>query len=172
MKRILQIVALLCLLATPITITSAQTPEASPSAEPTAFATGLNQPATFFDGRGNPVFEITLTNIEDDWQEYDEYSAPDRGMIYVKLDFTFTNLTDRSDIISPYDIMLIDQFGMAVDQGYFSDRADIMTDDVAIAAGETIDGSVVFSIFADLQPMMVLWEPEYDLHVFIYLGDN
>lgn len=172
MKRILQLVAVLCLLTLPLTQVTAQTPDATPSGEPNAFARGLNQTATFFDGRGNPVFEITLTGIEDDWQDYDEYSAPDRGMVYIKLDFTFTNLTDRSDIISPYDIMLIDEFGMAVEQGYFSDNRDIMTDDVAIAAGETIEGSVVYAIYADLEPMMVLWEPEYDLHVFIYLGDD
>lgn len=171
MKRAIQIVALLCMLTTPAMVASAQTPQASPASAPVAFANGIGQPATFFDGRGNPVFEVTLTGIEDDWQEYDEYSAPDRGMVYLKLDFTFTNLTDRSDIISPYDIMLIDEFGMAVEQGYFSDRADLMTDDVAIAAGETIEGSVVFSIYVDLDPMMVLWEPEYDLYVFIYLGE-
>lgn len=171
MKHVIRIVILLCMLTTPAIAAQAQTPEATPSGAPTAFVTGLNQPATFFDGRGNPVFEITLTGIEEDWQEYDEYSAPDRGMQYLKLDFTFTNLTDRSDIISPYDIMLIDEFGMAVEQGYFSDRSDLITDDVAIAGGETIEGSVVYAIYTDLEPMMVMWAPEYDLHVFIYIGE-
>lgn len=172
MKRIMYLVAVFLLFIVPSAHISAQTPVATTPDEPSAFARGLNQTATFFDGRGNPVFEITLTGIERDWQGYDEYSAPDRGMVYLKLDFTFTNLTDRSDIISPYDIMLIDEFGMAVEQGYFSDNRDIMTDDAAIAAGETIEGSVVYEIYADLEPMMVLWEPEYDLHVFIYLGED
>lgn len=170
MKHMFRFVMLLGLLMSPSLIASAQTPVAD-SGEPKAYAHGLNQPATFFDDRGNPIFEVMVTGMESDWQDYDEYSAPERGMVYVKVDFTFTNLTDRAEIISPYTITLVDTMGLAVDQAYISDNPEIMIEDTPIDPGATVEGSLVFAVYQDLEPMMVVWQPDYALFVFIYLGE-
>lgn len=170
MKYIVRIVALFALLISPAFMATAQTPEAA-TGDPTSFADGLNQPATFFDDRGNPVFEVMVTGVELDWQDYDEYSAPERGMMYVKVDFSFTNLSARAEIVSPYTIMLIDNMGLSNSQGYFSDAPDLMMEDVAVEPGATEEGSLVFAMYMDLEPMMILWQPDYNLYVFIHIGE-
>lgn len=170
MKNVVRIVALFGLLIAPTMIVSAQTPEAA-SGEPSAYASGMNTPATFFDDRGNAVFEVEVTGIEHDWQDYDEFSSPERGKVYVKVDFAFTNLSDRAEIISPYTITMVDSMGLATEQGYFGDAPDLMTEDVAIDPAGTVEGSIVFLMYTDLEPLMIVWQPDYSLFVFIYLGE-
>lgn len=170
MKFLSRIGVLLALLLSPAVMATAQTPEAV-TGDPSSFASGMNQPATFFDDRGNPVFEVMVTGVELDWQDYDEFSAPERGSMYVKVDFSFTNLSDRAEIVSPYTIMLIDNMGLATTQGYFADAPDLMIEDVSLDPGGTVEGSLVFSMYMDLEPMMIVWQPDYNLYVFIHIGE-
>lgn len=171
MKRMVRFLMLLVVLMLPTVAVSAQTPVAT-SGTPTAFASGVGQPATFFDERGNPVFEVVVTGVENDWQDYDEMYPPERGMIYTKVDFTFTNLTNRAEIISPYSIMLVDSTGLVLNQAYMPENPDIMMEDTPLDAGGTVDGSLVFSVFQDVEPMMVVWQPDFTQYVFIYLGEQ
>ena len=170
MKRMVRILFVLGLLAFQSPGTSAQTPVAT-SGEPVAFASGTGQPATFFDDRGNPILEVVLTDITVDWQEYDEAYPPDRGMVYVKLDFSFTNLTDRAETISPYSIMLIDSTGLSLSQAYVPDDPDVMIEDMPVDGGGTLEGSLVFAMYSDIQPMMVIWQPDFTQYVFIHIGE-
>lgn len=171
MKRMVRFLVFLGLLVSPAIAVSAQTPMATPG-EPQAFASGIGQPATFFDERGNPVFEIMVTGMEADWQEYDELYPPERGMVYVKVDFEFTNLTDRAEIISPYSILLVDSTGLSLTQAYVPENPEIMFEDVPLDASGTVEGSLVFSVFQDVRPMMVIWQPDFTQYVFIYLGEQ
>lgn len=171
MKRMVRFAMLLVLLMLPAVAVSAQTPVAT-SGEPTAFASGVGQPATFFDDRGNPVLEVVVTAMENDWQEYDELYPPERGMVYVKVDFTFTNLTDRAEIISPYALIMVDSTGLALNQAYMAENPEIMVEDVTLDAGATVEGSLVFAAFQDVEPMMIIWQPDFTQYVFIYLGEQ
>lgn len=175
MKRMVRFLMFLVLLMLPTVAVSAQTPAATPGASttgaPTAFASGVGQTATFFDERGNPVFEVVVTGVENDWQDYDELYPPERGMVYTKVDFTFTNLTNRAEIISPYSIMLVDSTGLVLNQAYMPENPDIMMEDTPLDAGGTVDGSLVFSVFQGVEPMMVVWQPDFTQYVFIYLGE-
>jgi hypothetical protein len=171
MKRMVRVAMFLVLLMLPAVAVSAQTPVVT-SGEPTAFASGVGQPATFFDERGNPVFEVVVTGVENDWQEYDELYAPERGMVYAKVDFTFTNLSDRAEIISPFSILLVDSTGLVLNQAYMPENPDIMVEDIPLDAGGTVEGSLVFSVFQDVEPMMVVWQPDFTQYVFIYLGEQ
>lgn len=170
MKRMVRLLIMLALLVSPALVASAQTPVVT-SGEPRAFASGVGQPATFFDDRGNPILEVVVTGMEMDWQDYDEMYPPDRGMVYVKIDFTFTNLTDSAETIMPYSIMLIDSTGLMLNQAYMPDNPDIMIEDIPLDAGGTVEGSLIFSAYQEFEPIMVMWQPEYTQYVFIYLGE-
>lgn len=171
MKRMVRFAMVLVLLMLPAVAVSAQTPVATPG-ESTAFASGIGQPATFFDERGNPVLEVVVTAMENDWQEYDELYPPERGTVYVKVDFAFTNLTDRAEIISPYSIMMVDATGLMVSQAFVPDNPEIMVEDVTLDPGATVEGSVVFAVFQEVEPMMIVWQPDFTQWVFIYLGEQ
>ncbi len=170
MKFLIRVGILLVLLMSPGLMATAQTPEAV-SGEPSSFASGLNQPATFFDDRGNPVFEIMVTGMERDWQSEDEYTVAERGMTFVKIDFAFTNLSDRAEIVSPYVVMLVDNMGLTAQQVYISDDPTIFTEDVAVEPGATVEGSLVYSIYTDLEPNLIVWQPDYNLYVIIHIGE-
>ncbi len=170
MKGMVRLLIMLALLVSPALVASAQTPVVT-SGEPQAFASGVGQPATFFDDRGNPILEVVVTGMEMDWQDYDEMYPPDRGMVYVKIDFTFTNLTDSAETIMPYSIMLIDSTGLMLNQAYMPDNPDIMIEDIPLDAGGTVEGSLIFSAYQEFEPIMVMWQPEYTQYVFIHLGE-
>jgi hypothetical protein len=170
MKRTVRLLMLLGLLVSPALVASAQTPVAT-SGEPQAFASGVGQPATFFDDRGNPVLEVVVTGMELDWQDYDEMYPPERGMVYVKIDFSFTNLTDRAETVSPYLIMLVDSTGLSLMQAYMPDNPEILVEDTPVDAGATLEGSLIFSMYSDIEPMMVVWQPDYTQYVFVHLDE-
>lgn len=174
MKFISRIIVLLALVLMPA-ITSAQaTPQAAEplaNGKPSIFAMGIGAPATFLDQRGNEVMSITLTNIERNWEEYDTYSKPDAGKEYVLLTFEITNLTSRPADFSPYTLTLVDSMGMGTTPAYIYDNEDIWSDDISVGPGETVEGSMAFGIYADLDPVVIMWQPEWDSYIFIYLGD-
>lgn len=169
-KHLLRLVVLICVLCMPMFSATAQTPEAA-TGPSTAFGPGIGEPATFFDDRGNPIMEIVVTGVEVDWQDYDEFSAPERGKVYVKVDLALTNLTDRAETFSPYSLLLIDSTGLMAEQGYFADIEGLMVEDVPVDAGGTVEGSVVYALYAEVQPLMLVWQPDYTMYVFIYLGE-
>ena len=170
MKRIQRLVCvfLISLLASPVA--AAQSPEAE--GEPSAFAGGLNTPATFIDERGNPVFELTVTELDVDWQEYDEYSAPDRGKIYVRMVMSITNLDDRDATAQPYSMVMVDNHGVISQQVYINapDEA-YWGSDFTVPGGGTVEGWVLFQMYDDQEPMMLMWQPEFSYYVFVLLRD-
>jgi hypothetical protein len=113
-----------------------------------------------------------VTGMEVDWQEFDELYPPERGMVYVKVDLEFTNLTDRAEIVSPYSILLVDSTGIMLSQAFVPENPEIMVEDVTVDPGATAEGSVVFAMFEDVDPMMLVWQPDMTQWVFVYLGDE
>lgn len=172
MKSVGRMFVMLMLVLVPAVSAAAQsTPEAVPG-EPTVFARGFGEPATYVDARGNPVFSITVAEVERDWQDYDEYSAPERGSEYVLVQLTVTNLTARPATVSPYTIVMVDSLGMVMEMGYIYDDPEIWMDDITLDAGETVEGAMVFQMYTDVEPMILMWQPEYGYYVFVYLGDE
>lgn len=172
MKFVSRIVAMLALvLVSSFSAVAQSTPEAVAD-EMTPFAFGLDSPATFIDQRGNPVFSIVVTGIERDWQSPSDFDTPQAGMEYVQLQLAVTNHGARAGVLSPYTVLMLDSMGAVMYLGYIYDQPDIWIDDVTVPAGETVEGSIVFEMYADLEPMTVLWQPEYTTYVIIYLGDE
>lgn len=174
MNVIFRIMTIVLLMAVaPVSAGAQATPESSSGSDgPPAFAKGLNTPATFIDERGNPVFEISVTEVERDWQDYTEYYPPERGMEYVLVSVRITNLTSREAEILPYMISMIDSTGLVMNQAFATDSPDVWYDNVPVGAGETVEGGLLFSMYMDMEPLMLMWQPEYTTYIFVYLSEQ
>ena len=145
------------------------------SIENSALANGLNAPATWTDDRGNPVATFEVTGITSDWQDYDEFYEPERGMVYVALDIKVTNVSDSSLIVEPYDFSLMDVTGMNNGRSWAQAAQGVdplFTDDVPLAAGESYEGTVVFELLADTQPAVFSWQPDSGLLHIVNLSEG
>lgn len=172
MKLVFRVLILLALVLVPSFSAVAQSTPEPVADEMTPFAFGLNAPATFIDERGNAIYSISITGIEPNWQDHDEYDTPRVGMEWVQVQLEITNLTSRAANVSPYTISLLDSTGAVLNMGFIYDREDIWIDEITLPAGESVEGTMIFEIYPDVDPMTLLWQPEYSSYVIIYLGDQ
>lgn len=134
------------------------TPEADDgsSSDRTGGSTGStveDVPVEVVDESGKPSLSITLSNFSDDWQDYEDYSAPDRGFHYVYFELTVENIGSRSAEISGYDIFVRDEQGFLYGSAYVSVLEDSPTaelqefnPDGPIEADDTYTGYVVVAV--------------------------
>lgn len=137
----------------------------------TPFATGIDATATYFDMEGNAEYEVSVSGIDRDWQEYDSFLAPEEGMEYVLLHLSITNLTAETAYLYPDHFELVDSLGMNARQAHMVENDDFWVEALEIDAGEQAEGTILFEMPADREPLMVTWKIFWNLGVFIYLGD-
>jgi predicted heme/steroid binding protein len=143
--------------------------------ENSAIASGLNTSAIWTDDRGNPVATIEVTGINTDWQDYGEYYEPERGMVYVAIDFKVTNVSSSNFILEQYDFSLLDNTGLNNSRAWAeaAENADpVFSEDVPIAAGETHEGTIVFALYDDLGPSVLVWQPDSGVLHFVMIGEG
>lgn len=142
--------------------------------EASAVASGLNAPVTWTDDRGNEVATLEITGVNPGWEDYDEYSEPERGMHYVAVDFKVTNVSGSNLILEPYDFSLIDNVGLNNGRSWV-DAAEgnepLFTEDTPVAAGESYEGTIVFAMLIDMQPSAIMWQPDSGLIHLVNLND-
>lgn len=175
MKALGRLLIILSFVLIPSGVVMAQsTPDAADTGAESPFAFGVGSTATYLDARGNPVFEVTVTEIERDWQDPnpDMSFPPERGMDHVAIHLSVTNLGSRATTISPYTFTLIDSMGAGADSAWVSEQEDVWQMDVPMDGGETVEGMIVFSMYTDVDPMVIMFQPDWESYVFIYLGDD
>ncbi|MCO5216907.1 MAG: DUF4352 domain-containing protein [Thermomicrobiales bacterium] len=138
-----------------------------------SFGHGFGGVATWTDDRGNPVGTLVVNEIEADWMDYDQYSQPERGQVYKAVHFTVTNVSSSSLIIGPYDFTLLDNGGVNNSRAWATASADTETvlfdNDVPLAPGESYEGVMIFSMYDDLEPVAVIWQPDYSIYNVVIL---
>lgn len=147
------------------------------SEEESSVAMGIGTPAVWGDDRGNIVASMQVNEVEEDWQDYSEYSAPGRGERYVAVHFTVTNLSDAPLELNPYYFSMVDSEGTNNGRSYVSaaDDADpaITSDEVEVAPGESIDGVIVFVLYDGVDPNVFIWQGDYgSLTAVLLTGDS
>lgn len=143
--------------------------------ENSAIATGFNSPATWTDDRGNVVATLEVTGVNPSWQDFDEFYAPERGMVYVAIDFKVTNVSSTNLILEPYSFSLIDNTGLNNGRAW-ADAAEgkepVFSEDTPLAAGESYEGTIVFTLLAEMQPSVLVWQPDGGLLHFVNISDG
>lgn len=143
-----------------------------------ALAHGLGSPATWTDDRGEPLAAVTVNAVDDDWQDFSDYSAPQAGSTYVAVHFTVQNLSKSNLIAQPFDFTLVDFTGRNYSRSYVSvaDNASITPweEDVALAPGESVDLVLVYQLLTDIPPSVFVWQPDSGVLVMVVLdgADN
>lgn len=176
-KFVMALLALVMMIGSGATVAMAQdaTPDAAPSGEASAFAQGLDAPATYFSDRGDPVTNITVLDVERGWQDYGEYYDPDPGIEYVAVTFKVENLSRGNIIVEPYDFSMLDGFGRNNSRSYVSVDEDsgveIFEDDTAIASGESVELTIVFELYEETEIGMFMWQPDSGIIVIVDLRD-
>lgn len=129
-----------------------------------ALATGTGSPATWYDERGRAMATVEVTEVMEEWTDYSEYSAPSPGVVFRAVKFNINNIGDTNLIVEPYDFSMVDTSGRNTGRTYVSESETstmpVFSDDTALAAGETGEFLLVFEMYDDVFPSVLVWQPE------------
>jgi hypothetical protein len=134
-----------------------QDDDATPEADDNSTSNRDDAPAggavEVVDESGDPSLSITFENVDDDFQDYEDFSAPERGYHYVYAEVTVENIGDRAAEVASYDFVVRDSEGFLYGQTYFSVLEDSPTAELtefnpedAIEAGDSASGYIVFQV--------------------------
>ena len=127
---------------------------------------------TLFATSGDPIATFTVTGAETGWDDYEEYSEPERGSTYLAVEISVENVSDEAWDLDPYDFVLQDAQGFAYGNSYVSvaEGADpeVLEDAVTIDGGDTWEGVVIFEIFKNQPLAHLFWS---DSGVLLTLAD-
>lgn len=132
--------------------------------ENSAIVWGVESTSVFTDDFGNPVATFQVTDINEDWTDYDDSSAPEDGGRYMAVTVAISNQTDRPVEVRHYDFKLANADGSQtqVTRVSVKDEADApFRDRVQLQAGETTEVTMVFAVPAGTTPIAVIWALDY-----------
>ncbi|MGH2559662.1 MAG: DUF4352 domain-containing protein [Thermomicrobiales bacterium] len=171
MYRFLMIVALLgAFVVGSVGAVNAQdaTPEA-PQTGPAGDATGgdpaVGEAAIYVNEQGDEVAQVTVDEVIDPFEDYDEGSGPERGSRFVAIRLTIEATGEDAVEVSTFD------FGLQDSQGFFvgdslvfrteeQEAADPELEDANLAPGDSVSGLMFFSVFADNDVDHIFWQPD------------
>lgn len=141
-----------------------------------SLAQGMNAPTRWISERGDEIATFEVVDINTDWQDYDEYSAPERGSTYLAVTIVVTNTSDADIEVTPYNFSVIDTESSNLSTSWVSaaDGAEtsLIEDTVVVAPGESLEGTLVFSMYSDLSPVAMMWQPEYGRLSVVILAEG
>jgi hypothetical protein len=156
-KLLFSLLAMLFVMGSSAGIVAAQD-DATPEADDTEdVATGSENPrdpqvgdtVTIYDSdSGDALAEVTVDSVELGWEGYGEYDAPERGLTYLLVTVTISNLAERSSFeVSSYGFGVQDNLGnFWASQGYLGDDAEL--ENPLLESGTELEGeeSATFSL--------------------------
>ncbi|MCC6703248.1 MAG: DUF4352 domain-containing protein [Thermomicrobiales bacterium] len=117
------------------------------------------------DERGNPILAITIEEMFVPWEDYSEYSTPDRGYYFVAMHVTVENISDSEQEVTDFDFMIRDEFGFLYGTSFASIDEDSPSEEIGefegddIDAGDSITGLIVFSIPNEVELVDLFYAP-------------
>lgn len=142
----------------------------------TAFGDGINSPATWFDDRGNAMASLEVTELIEDWSEYEENREPARGYLYYAVVMNVTNVASDDIEINPRSFSMTDSLGLNLSRANTTaaegaSRA-VFADTVSLASGESTELMLVYELFSDVSPALLVWEADRSQVVLIGFSDD
>lgn len=105
------------------------------------------------DEGGDPSLSITVSGVNEDWDEYSDYSTPDRGFHFVYIEVTVENIGNRAADVAGYDFFIRDEQGFLYGKAYVSLAEDSAAEELgefdpedAIESGDSATGYIVFMV--------------------------
>lgn len=160
-----------------------QTDDATPEADDDSTSsrsgdsTVEDVPVEVVDESGKSSLSITLSNFSNDWEDYEDFSAPDRGFHYAYFELTVENIGSRSADVSSYDIFVRDEQGFLYGSAYVSVLEDSPTAELQefdpegpIEAGDTYTGYIIVAVPNESELVDAFYAPSGRLITIATLG--
>ncbi len=141
---------------------SALTVSAQNDATPEARSdSGESTEVVLVDQDGNDMAIMTVSEVQDPFQDYEDFSAPERGTRYLALMLTVENLGDRELDFNTFDLILRDDDGFIYGTAFVSlpDGGPVELESDKLATGDTAEGIVIFSLLNDATPSDLFYAP-------------
>jgi hypothetical protein len=130
------------------------------------------------DERGDPSLAITVNETIDGWEDYEEFSTPDRGFRYVALVVTIENTGEDMVEVTDFDFFVRDEQGFIYGTGYVSvleesESAEVgVFETTEVAAGESYTGIMVFGVPNEAEIVDAFYAPSGRLITVATLGGD
>ena len=119
---------------------------------------------TAYNADGDEYAAVTVTDYQDPFEDYSEYSAPDSGSRVIAVTVSLENLIANDGIdFSPYDFTLQTAEGFLVSSGYVepSDDSDLTPlEDGRVGGGDSAEGSIFFVLPDGVDVTGIIFQPD------------
>ncbi len=150
------LIALTLLAGSVVTVTAqdAATPESRAES-------GAGNEVVVVDQDGDDLARFTISEVQDPFKDYEDFSAPERGTRYLSVMMTVENLGERDLDFNTFDLLLRDEDGFIYGTAFVSlpDGGPAELESEAIATGDTLEGIVIFSLLSDASPSDLFYAP-------------
>lgn len=149
----------------------------SGSADTNPVNPAIGDPVMLFASNGDAIATVTVTDVERNWEGYDEYQDPENGTEYIAITIEVESTISRGAVeISPYDFKLQDGQSFLWGTTYARNEdspkdTQVLTEDLSLAGGEKQTFLVVFQTFIDQPLQHVYWNPDKSLLTLADLSD-
>lgn len=147
----------LTLLAGTVFTVSAQN-DATPEARAES---GTGDEIVVVDQDGDDLARFTISEIQDPFKDYEDFSAPERGTRYLAVMMTIENLGERDLDFNTFDLILRDEDGFIYGTAFVSlpDGGPAELESESLATGDSLEGIVIFSLLNDAAPSDLFYAP-------------
>ena len=122
---------------------------------------------------GDEYAAVSVTEYLDPFEDYDDFSAPERGQRIVAVTVDIENLVTNDGIdIGPESFSLVTADGFQITYGYAtpSEDSDVEAlESTRLRGGESGSGTIFFTVPEDAEITGIFFSPDYAL--FINLGN-
>lgn len=128
------------------------------------------------DERGDPYLTIVVEETHDPWEDFAEYSTPDRGFRYVALVVTVENVGNRTEDVTDFDFFLRDEQGFIYGDSYVSLLEDSPSEEIGVfestdlEPGDSVTGVLVFYVPTEAEIVDAFYAPSGRLITIAVLG--
>lgn len=139
----------------------------------TQFAESTDVSVVWADAEGHPVAALTVTNLDDTFEDVAERYAPDHGYIHKTVAFTIENVSDGAIIVEPSHFRLLDDHGRLHGRSSAptaGQSIETFESTIALAPGEIVERLLVFETPAHASAALLTWEPESGTSLMIALS--
>ena len=120
------------------------------------------QPIQFLDEDGDEIAVITVTNVTDGFEEFDEFFTPEDDVSYIAVDIEVQSTGDELEV-GEFD------FGLHTADGFFygtefvslpDDTEVVEIETTEVEEGESLAGTLFFAVPEEAELSRLLWQPE------------
>src|SRR5688572_753081 len=135
------------------------------------------EPASVVNFDGDELATITVTDIQDPFEEYSEFSEPEEGTRFVMAQLEVENTGERPFEFSEYDVYVRDTLGRTYGSTFISPEEGFEEENPPLegsnmGSGDTISGALYFVVFEDADLSDILYQSTgNDTSVLISIAD-